>query len=167
MTNEQKLRKAIHNQITSILSEAKGETMSGMKKVKETHKQTEPAKNVKAPKTTKITKDSPPASVTATSEVKPDDDGIEIKKMKGKEKELPKKDNGNFEINVNGVDYKVKGASNADSSYTLLIGQIQKALEGKGKYVTKISIEMGDKKDVVKESIRLLVKDELMTYLLS
>lgn len=166
MTNEEKkLREAIRKTINEILTEKKGETLSGMKKVKETHKHTEPAKNVKTPKTTKVTKDAPTASVTATSEVKPDDNGVEIKKMKGKDNELPKKENDSFEINIDGIEYKVKGASNAESSYTLLIGQIKKALEGKGKFVKKIDIEMGDKKDVVEEQIRSMVREQLKKFL--
>ena len=167
MTQEQKLRESIRKQILDLISEAKGETMSGMKKVKETHKQTAPAKGVKAPKTTKVTKDSPPASVTATKETKAEPTGVEVKKMKDSDKDKPKKEDGSFEIEIDGIEYKVKGPSNAESSYTLLIGQIQKALEGKGKYVKKINIEMGDKKDVVEESVRSLVREELKKFLFS
>jgi hypothetical protein len=162
MDNEKKIREVVRSLIKEILSEKKSESLSGMKKMKDTSTHTEPAKGVKAPKTTKVTKDSPPASVTATSEVKPDDTGVEVKKMKDAEE--PKKSSGDkYETTCYGAELVVNGSSHADINHLLMVGRIKQALEGKGKYVKKITIEMGepDKLEEVRKVVREHIKNIL------
>lgn len=150
--------------IKEVLSEKKSESLSGMKKMKDSSTHTEPKTGVKPPKTTKVTKDSPPASVTATSEVKPDDTGVETKKMKKSDTIEPKQTGGDtYETECYGVELKVKGSSHADINHLLMVGRIKQALEGKGKYVRKITIEMGDADKL--EEVRRVVRENIKKML--
>lgn len=158
---EKKLREFINKTIVTIISENKdGAKLSGMSPIKDKNTSIKPDKLDKK----SVMKGDTPASVTATSETKPDDTGVEVKKMKNSDDQKPKITDDSFELNIDGIELNVKGKSNAGVSYTYLIGQIKKSLEGKGHYVKKINIEL-EPRDTIYENIRSIVRSELIKYL--
>jgi len=142
--NDKALREYIRKQIMDFLKEDKTETNSGMTKAKDTKVHTDSKKEVK-PKSTKVTDDTKPASVTATVEVEADDNEVEVKTMKDKDE--PKDEVNSFECEELGVKLKVKGKSMVSVNALYFIGQARKALEGAGEYIESIDVKMGKKKD--------------------
>src|SRR3990167_3779904 len=182
--DEKKLRDYIKTKVVEFLTErkvlaeaekeGKGKPTSGMKKEKVGTTHTEKTKS-KNPPAKKVTDGGPDNKTLANAEPTPVDNEVKVMKdIKGEqpiEKGKDGKQEGSFKINTYGADLDVKGASHADINYTYLMGQIKKSLEGRGTYVKKVTIEMGEpEKEKVEESkevkqlrnkIRSIVKEQL------
>ncbi len=100
------------------------------------------------------------------NETKEVEDKTDEALLKGK---YPGSTADNFKGECMGVDLEVKGSSYAEINSLYLIAQIRKALEGRGEFVKKVTIEMG-KPDELTESadvkklrskIRNIIKEEL------
>ena len=129
---------------------------SGLKKVSDSKKNTDKLKTTN-PTKVKITPEGPGNSALATSEKDPIDN--EVKVMKSKEKETEKTADGTFKTTVLDVEFEVKGRSYADVNSLYIIGLIRKHLEGRGDVVQSVKIEMGPKKESLKETkLRSLIK---------
>jgi len=158
--NKKLLRKYIIKEIYNYMKEqklleekdAEVKPTSGLKKLPDSDVHTKKTKS-KNPPSKKITPDGPENKTLADAEPTKVDN--EVKTMK--QKDESKKTENSFETTCLGVSLKVKGRSFADINHLYLIGQIKKALEGKGEYVNKVTIEMGEqpinKKELKTESI--------------
>lgn len=183
---EKKLRKLIQEKVIEfiteqkVLSEAekegKGKPTSGMKKEKVGTTHTEKTKSVNPP-AKKVTDGGPenktlttaePTKVESENKEKKEPDNTEFAD-RGK---YVKEGNG-YKTECMGIELDVKGNSYADINYLYLLSQMRKALEGRGEFIKKVTVEMGEKekeKEKIKESkevqqlrtkIRQLVKEEL------
>lgn len=180
--DETKLRKFIKEQVLEfltkkkILAEAEKEgpskPTSGMTKTKSSKTHTDSNKTT-GPKAGKVTTEGPGKSTLANAE--PTEVDNEVKVMKTTEDEPiekgkdGKQSSDGYKTECLGVELDVKGVSHADINHLYLIGQVRKALEGRGTYVKKVTIEMGEpekleeSKEMIefRSKIRGLIKEEL------
>ena len=145
-----------------ILAEAKekegsGKPTSGMTKTKDSKTHTDKTKS-KNPPAKKVTADSPDKSTFLT--------GAEPTPVDNEAKEMKEPDNTEFtdrgkyvkegsgyKTECMGIDLDVKGSSYADINHLYLLAQMRKALEGRGEFIKKVTVEMGEKeKEKVEES---------------
>ena len=169
---EAKLRKLIQEKVfefltqKKVVSEAKekeghGKPTSGLKKetVGTTHTEKTKSKN---PPAKKVTDGGPENKTLATAEAT---------KIESETKEMKQPDNteftdrgkyvkegSGFKTECMGIELDVKGRSYADINSLYLLAQMRKALEGRGEFIRKVTVEMGEKKtekDTVKESVEI------------
>jgi len=169
-TEDAKLRKFIQEKVLEFLTEKKvlaeakekeghGKPTSGLKKetVGTTHTEKTKSKNPPAKKVT----DGGPENKTLTTE-KPTEIDKENKEVKNPENteftdrgKFVKEGNG-FKTECMGIELDVKGSSYADINSLYLLAQMRKALEGRGEFIKKVTVEMGPKeKENVKESVEI------------
>ncbi len=180
--DEKKLRKYIRAKVfefitkqkvlSEIKNEGKGKPTSGMKKEKIGTIHTEKTKSVNPP-TKKVTDGGPENKTLSTAEP------TEVE-SENKEKKLPDntefadrgkfvKEGNGYKTECMGIELDVKGNSYADINHLYLLAQMKKALEGRGEFIKKVTIEMGPKDKIdesikvklLRNKIRKLVKEEL------
>lgn len=164
--DDKKLRDYIRGKITEFIAEQKvlteaekeghGKPTSGLKKEKVGTIHTEKTTS-KNPSAKKVTDGGPENKTLSTAEPTK-------AKSENKEKKEPdntefadrgkyvKKGNG-YKTECMGVELDVKGSSYADINHLYLLAQMKKALEGRGEFIKKVTVEMGPKeKEEMKES---------------
>lgn len=180
--DDTKLRGFIREKVLEFLTEkkileeaekeGKSKPTSGMTKTKNSKTHTNSNKTT-GPKAGKVTTEGPGKSTLATAEPTEVDNEVKVMKKtddepieKGKD---GKQSSDGYKTECLNVKLDVKGISHADINHLYLIGQIRKSLEGRGTYVKKVTIEMGepDKLEESKEvkkfrsKIKSLIKEEL------
>jgi hypothetical protein len=182
--DEKKLREFIRAKIVGFITEQKvlaevekeghGKPTSGLKKEKVGTTHTEKTKS-KNPPAKKVTDGGPENKTLATAEpTKVDNEAKEMKQPENTEftdKGKYVKEGSGYKTECMGIELDVKGSSYADINHLYLLAQMRKALEGRGEFIKKVTVEMGEKeKEKIKESkevrqlrtkIRQLVKEEL------
>lgn len=182
--DEKKLREFIRAKILEFITEQKvlaeaekeghGKPTSGLKKEKVGTTHTEKTKS-KNPPAKKVTDGGPENKTLATAEpTKVESENKEKKEPDNTEfadrGKYVKEGNG-YKTECMGVELDVKGSSYADINHLYLLAQMKKALEGRGEFIKKVTVEMGPKeKEEIKESkevkqlrakIREIVKEQL------
>jgi len=155
---EKELREHIRAKVLQFLTEKKvlqetkeeghGKPTSGLTKAKEGSVHTEKTKS-KNPPAKKVTDGGPENKTLTTAEPTKVDNEVKVMKKSDGEEPIERGKDGKqsadgFKTNCYGADLEVKGVSHADINHTYLMGQIKKSLEGRGTYVKKVTIEMGE-----------------------
>ena len=162
-----KLRQFIREKVLEFLTEKKvlaeakkeeghGKPTSGLEKTKDstTHTEKTKSKNPPAKKVTdggpenKTLADAEPTKVESETKEMKDPDNTEFTD-RGKYV----KEGSGYKTECMGIELDVKGSSYADINHLYLLAQMRKALEGRGEYIKKVTVEMGEKeKEKVEES---------------
>lgn len=182
--DDKKLREFIRAKIVEFITEQKvlaeaekeghGKPTSGLKKEKVGTTHTEKTKS-KNPPAKKVTDGGPENKTLATAEpTKVESENKEKKEPDNTEfadRGKYTKEGSGYKTECMGIELDVKGSSYADINHLYLLAQMRKALEGRGEFIKKVTVEMGPKeKEEIKESkdvqrlrtkIRELVKEQL------
>lgn len=178
---ETKLRKLIREKVLAyfaeqkILKEAKedghGKPTSGLTKSKNSDTHTEKTKS-KNPPAKKVTDGGPENKTLANAEPTK----IESENKEKKEPDNTEfadrgkyvKEGSGYKTECMGIDLEVKGSSYADINHLYLLAQMRKSLEGRGEFIKKVTVEMGEKgkveeskeiKDLRKKIREIVIKE--------